>query len=80
MNKEGDLRVWNIVNPPNNPLLYSVSSPKEGKQLIDNLADEQLKDDSITSNAFGLKVFEDGEWCEWYNHYGDDISEAFEED
>ncbi len=27
------------------------------------------------SNAAGLEVFEDNEWCEWHNEDGDDIDE-----
>ena len=37
------------------------------------LADEQLNQDWIVSNVFGLEVFEDGEWCEWHDEDGCDI-------
>lgn len=72
------LRVWNVINPPNKPNYYPVDSPEQAHKMINELAQAQLKEGWITSNAFGLEVFEDGEWCEWYNDYGDDIDKAFE--
>lgn len=79
MSKEGDLRVWNIINPPNEPNYHSVLAPRKGRDLIDLMAKQQLRIPAIVSNAFGLEVFEDGEWCEWYNESGDDIGSAFED-
>ena len=73
---KGDLRVWNIINVPNTPDRYKVSTPKEGYDLITDMANEQLQMSSITSNAFGLEVFEECEWCEWYDENGDDIDRA----
>lgn len=55
-----------------------VNSPAKAKKLIDKLALEQLKDESIMFNAFGLEVYEDGEWSEWYDENGDGIDEAVE--
>lgn len=74
-NKEGALRVWNIVNPPNDPEYYSVNNPEEAIVMINKLADAQLKNEFIECNAFGLEVFENGEWSEWYSEDGEDIIE-----
>lgn len=74
MDKEKDLRVWVIVNPPSDPKYYPIDTPKDAKTLIDAIADEQLKNDDIDCNAFGLEVYEDGEWCEWYGEDGEDIT------
>lgn len=80
MAEEGNLRMWNIINPPNKPCYFPVATPEEAHTLIDQRAKMQLSDCMIVSNAFGLEVFEDGEWCEWYNEFGEDIDSAFEED
>lgn len=70
------LRVWNIINVPNSPDHYSVDTPKEGYDLITDMANEQLQNNLITSNAFGLEVFENGEWTEWCDEFGDDIDHS----
>jgi hypothetical protein len=75
MPREGDLRVWNIINPPDRPIVYPVTDPKHGAQLIEALANSQLLDKSIDSNAFGLEIFENGEWLEWESEDGEDITE-----
>lgn len=69
------LEVWNIINPPREP----VPNPREGHELICRLADDQLTMDWIVSNAFGLEVFEEGEWSEWYNEDGEDVDQVFGE-
>lgn len=76
MEREGALRVWNIINPPYSPDHYLVKTPQEAFALIDKMADTQLRDSSIFSNVFGLEVFEGGEWSEWYDENGDDIDRA----
>lgn len=63
--KEGDLRVWEMHQIPGKAKYTYVKSVKEGKTLIDKKADADLKNPFITDNAFGLEVFESGEWCEW---------------
>ena len=68
-------RVWNIINIPNNPTFYPVDTPEEGIALIDEMANEQLKDLSIESNAFGIETIEDGEWTE----IEDEIREKLEQ-
>lgn len=64
--KEGDLRIWEMHTIPGTPRYTSVKSVKEGKALIDKKAQADLKKPWITDNAFGLEVFEGGEWCDWY--------------
>jgi hypothetical protein len=74
--KIGSLRVWNIINPPNEPVCYPVRSPQHGKQLINSLADSQLLDKNIECNVFGMEVMEkDGEWCEWEDSEGYNITD-----
>ncbi len=69
-------RVWCVNNAGKQE--FMVNSPAKAKKLIDKLALEQLKDESIMFNAFGLEVYEDGEWSEWYDENGDGIDEAVE--
>ena len=52
--KEGDLIVWVVINPPSPASYYAVDSPEEAGHTIEYLANEQLKDDRIVANAFGL--------------------------
>ena len=66
-------RVWNFVNLLSKPDHYPVNSPEHGAELINALANSQLLDESITDNAFGLEVFEDGEWTEWMDEGGNDV-------
>jgi len=74
--QEGDLRVWNIVNVPNFAIYVPVSTPEDAIRIINYMAEDQLKEERITSNVFGLEVFEDGEWTDWYNELGEDIDEC----
>jgi hypothetical protein len=77
--KGGDLRVWNMVNM-NPPVYHPVRSIAHAKQLIDAMAQSQLLNPQITDNAFGLEVYEGGEWVEWSNENGDTIDVAEEDD
>lgn len=72
--KEGDLRVWAMRNF-RKPEHYAIATPKGALELIDQMAAIDLKSTTITCNAFGLEVFEDGEWCEWQDAEGREISE-----
>lgn len=72
--KEGALEVWAIRNPPNKGDRFPVPTPEAGARLINKMAREDLKDDAVWGNAFGMEVFEGGEWTEWYDDDGDDIS------
>ncbi len=71
---EGDLRVWNTINF-SDMKYYPVGGIQHAKNLIDAMAQSQLLESYITDNAFGLEVYEDGEWCEWMSAYGDSIDE-----
>jgi hypothetical protein len=76
---EGDLRVYHIINPPASPVHESVMSPDEAVEWIETQAARDLLNPRVESNVFGLEVFEDGEWTEWYDDEGRDIDEYAEE-
>ena len=76
--KEGDLRVWWVRNVPGSADFHLVESLKEAVVIINALTQSDLKNPYVESNAGGLEVYEDGEWCEWYDEEGDDI-DAWEE-
>lgn len=76
--KKGDLRIWWVPQVPGEPFHVDVATAAEARLLLDTLArydqfqfDNNIKPDY--SNAGGLEVFEDGEWCDWYDADGDDI-------
>ena len=78
--KEGDLRVWHIPQVPGKSFDIPVSTPREGKQLMEIFAAydlfqfyNRIKPDY--SNASGLNVFKDGEWVTWYSVDGEGIDE-----
>jgi hypothetical protein len=79
---EGDLLVYHHferMGEGQTHHLYPVVNPIEAIAWIDKLADEQVNDEDIGWNAFGLQVFEDDEWVDWYNDEGQDIDEYKEE-
>ena len=83
MSKENELRVWHIPQIPGEPFHVSVESPQEAVKVLNILAEydnfqfeQNIKPDY--SNAAGLEVFEDGEWCEWYSEDGESIDEFAE--
>lgn len=73
MTNKGELRVWWIPQLGMENVFYeSVETPKEAKKILDAFArydlfqlENNVKPDF--ANAGGLEVFEDGEWCEWYD-------------
>ena len=81
----GDLCVWNMHDPPHTVDRYAVKDLAEAKTLIRRLTEEQLKNDSVGCNAFGLEVYANdqmdpetrdfnAEWVEWEDQdSGDDI-------
>jgi len=77
--KPGALRVWYVYNPPREPLALPVKDTAEAILVIDALSERDLKDDHISSNAMGLEVWEDSEWCEWQDPNGKDIRELSDE-
>ena len=77
----GSLRVWWIPQVPMQPFRVEVATVREAKLLLDTLAkydifqfENRIKPDYC--NAGGLEVFEDGEWCEWYDEDGNSIDET----
>lgn len=67
--------VWNSINAPEQMMWFGVASPEEGARKIKQLAQEQLQNEWIHDNAFGLICREDGEWVDWYSEDGEDIKE-----
>ena len=73
--KEGDLRVWAVANPPNEPAYYPVKDINHALRLINALADSQFLQPEISSNAFGVEAYLDGTWEDWYSDEGEDWCE-----
>jgi hypothetical protein len=77
---ESKYRVWNAINPPANMFYYAVDSPEEAIDVIMDLIDEQVEDNNIFSNAFGLQVRDDiyDTWDEWEDvcgEFGDEFDD-----
>lgn len=74
--KEGQLRVWHIANPPGPLFQRDVTSVEEAKTILNLLADydNHLGDNLVFSNAQGLEIFDHGEWVEWYDENDNDIA------
>lgn len=80
-------RVWNIVNIPNKPTYYYVSTPKEAALVLNALADYQLTlpEAVCSSNVFGIEEYSEtpvnepednnNHWSEWYPENGDENRE-----
>jgi hypothetical protein len=76
--KEGDMRVWWIPQIPMKPFLVRVDSLIEAKNLLEVLGrydlfqlENNIKPDF--SNAGGLEIFTEGDWCEFENVDGKNI-------
>jgi hypothetical protein len=82
------LRAWHIrwlANGYKQTIYCEVDSPKEAALVLAVQSKSDLLLDCITENmvcqnAQGLQVFEDGEWCEWYDDEGRDIDEWSEDE
>lgn len=79
--KEGQLRVWHIPQVPMEAFRVYVKTIQEGKIVLDTLAfydlfqfEHRIKPDY--ANAGGLQVYENGEWCDWYDKEGNDIDDT----
>ena len=77
--QKGSLRVWHIPQVPGTPFYVAVKTPEQGKYVLDILAAydafqlvKYIKPDY--SNAGGLEIYLDNEWCEWHNDNGYDIN------
>lgn len=77
--KEGDLRVYFMINMNRHMCHNYVESPEEAIRVINYEANRQLEAEHIHDNVFGLEVFEDGDWSEWYSEIGDDIMTTMDE-
>jgi len=79
--KSGGLLVWHFfeMDGIHNFHLYEVASPEEARVAINQLAQEQVNDESVGYNAFGLEVFEENEWVEWYDDNGNDTDDFMKE-
>jgi len=77
--QKGDLRVFNIVNVPGEGVFYPVKSVIHGVFLIECLAESQILQPEVTSNAFGLEVFTGEEWESWDEDGQDNLDEWAEE-
>jgi len=80
MPKEGDLKVYWIPQVPMRAFEYNVKTLEEAAILLDVLAkydafqyENRVKPDYC--NMGGLVIFEDGEWCDWYNEDGDSFDD-----
>mgnify|MGYP006403142327 CR=1 FL=1 len=81
MSKEGDLQVWWIPQVPMTAFTVPVANIQEAILILRTLArydlfqlQHNVKPDF--SNAGGLNLFEDGEWCDWYDpETGEDIGD-----
>jgi hypothetical protein len=77
-NKDGDLKVWWTPQVPMEPFEIPVSTVEDAAKLLSVLSEydafqliQNVKGDYC--NAGGLMIFEDGEWCDWYDdETGDD--------
>lgn len=60
---------------------YAVKDIEEAKQVIDALVQTDLVDEDVVWNAFGLEEFEaDGKYHEWYNDWGESITDLADEE
>ena len=80
--KNGDLLVWRWSEPGHQTVYYPVKDIDEAKRTINRLAKKDLKDDSVTANAFGLVVYkaDDDDWEDWEDEECRDINELIDED
>lgn len=87
--KNGTLRIYHIRN---GHIVHqgNVTSPIQAIALIEQWADEDLKNPNVEFNTFGLEVYDDTDlpeedkgteagWSEWYNSDGEDIQEIMDE-
>lgn len=76
----GDLFVWNVINMPSAATFYPVATPRDGYDLINKMANQQLEWPWVSNNAFGLsELQENGDLDDWYDDQGRDVDEAFDE-
>jgi len=72
--KDGDLRVWCVVNPPEPAQYIDVASVEEAKAIISG----ETEDDPNLEGVSGLEVFEADGWHEWRDDHDRDIEEVLD--
>ena len=73
--KPGQLMLWRIINPPNDGQRFPVNDLLHAVELYKALTASDLLDVAISSNVYGLEIYEGGEWNEWESDACDGISE-----
>lgn len=69
------LRVWHIPNVPGPVFYQRVRSLSEALVVLRSLARYDLYlGELIHTNAQGLQAFVEGEWLEWHDSSGDDVT------
>ncbi len=79
LEKPGQLMLWRIVNPPSEGQRFPVNDLHHAAQLYNALTASDLLDDAISSNAYGLEIFEGGEWTEFESDECDGIADLADE-
>ena len=80
-NKTEKLRVWWFRNDARNLKYYPVENVKEAIKKINQLADEDLHDRGVVMNGFGLEIYKDYRWEEYYyDKAGYDIEQIMEKE
>lgn len=69
------MRVLHANSINKNPVYHDVKSINDAIIIINAIAQEELLNEDIEFNAFGLEVYEDDDWSEYYDEEGRDISE-----
>lgn len=66
---ETKLRLYNIINLGSDiPTIHiPVDTIEEAVVIGMRMAKDQLERSDISSNVFGLQIFRDGEWDEWFD-------------
>lgn len=75
---EGSLRLWAIRNPPNAPTFQDVATPAEGLEVVKKWVKADLANPAIDTNVFGMEIFEDGQWTEWYDEDGQSLTDILD--
>jgi len=77
MSEEKKLRVWWMSNLPSEVFYKEVDSPKEGREVLDILAEYDLYlGELIESNVGGMEEMQENGWFEWEDENGCDIYES----
>ena len=64
---------WSSSVPIENLETYEVANIDDAIKKYQELTNRDLADNSVTDNVGGCEIFENGEWCEFYDGDGNDI-------